>query len=280
MPNRIIKESVCTSDSIDKLTWFEEVLFYRLMVSCDDYGRFDGRVAVIKNRLFPLKETLTANEVLNALNKLASVDLVRMYTVEGKPFLYLPTWEHHQTIRAKKSKYPEPCGEMNSSEIICKQMNANVSVIQSNPIQSESNINSSEMPSEPHKELKKKPYEDECAEVIDYLNTKVGTHFRPVSSNNKFISGRLKEGYTTEDCKAVIDKKAAEWMGTDMQQFLRPKTLFNATNFEQYMNAPAKVAKKEHGRVVTPVPDYMQKQIEELDNMTAEKKLPFDEYPF
>ena len=141
MPNRIIKESVCTSDSIDKLTWFEEVLFYRLMVSCDDYGRFDGRVAVIKNRLFPLKETLTANEVLNALNKLASVDLVRMYTVEGKPFLYLPTWEHHQTIRAKKSKYPEPCEQMKSSEIICKQMNANVPVIQSNPIQSESNTN-------------------------------------------------------------------------------------------------------------------------------------------
>lgn len=151
----------------------------------------------------------------------------------------------------------------------------------------EINTYCSEIPSEPHKnppvseeKPKKKPYEDECKEIIDYLNAKVGTHFRAVSSNNKFISGRLKEGYTTEDCKAVIDKKAAEWMGTDMQQFLRPKTLFNPTNFESYMNAPAKVAKKEHGRVVTPVPDYMQKQIEELDNMTAEKELPFDEYPF
>ena len=36
MPNRIIKESIRTSDSINDLTWFEEVLFYRLMVSCDD----------------------------------------------------------------------------------------------------------------------------------------------------------------------------------------------------------------------------------------------------
>ena len=46
MPNRIIKESVCRSDSIDSLSWFEEVLFYRLIVVCDDYGRFDGRPGV------------------------------------------------------------------------------------------------------------------------------------------------------------------------------------------------------------------------------------------
>ena len=59
MPNRILKESVCTSDSVNKLSWFEEVLFYRLIVNCDDYGRFDGRVSIIKNRLFPLKENLT-----------------------------------------------------------------------------------------------------------------------------------------------------------------------------------------------------------------------------
>ena len=55
MPNRIIRESICTSESIDGLSWFEEVLFYRLIVSCDDFGRYDGRAAIIKNRLFPLK---------------------------------------------------------------------------------------------------------------------------------------------------------------------------------------------------------------------------------
>ena len=54
MPNRILKESICSSDSINELSWFEECLFYRLIVNCDDYGRFDGRTAIIKNRLFPL----------------------------------------------------------------------------------------------------------------------------------------------------------------------------------------------------------------------------------
>jgi len=147
MPNRILKESICSSDSIDKLSWFEEVLFYRLMVSCDDYGRFDGRAAIIKNRLFPLKENLTLRAVTDAIKKLASAELVTLYEFEGKPYLYLPTWDEHQTIRAKKSKYPSPKdGTVKSSEIICKQMQAdenkcnqmqaNVPVIQSNPIQS------------------------------------------------------------------------------------------------------------------------------------------------
>ena len=43
MPNRIIKESICRSEEIDSLSWFEEVLFYRLIVTCDDFGRYDGR---------------------------------------------------------------------------------------------------------------------------------------------------------------------------------------------------------------------------------------------
>jgi len=147
MPNRIIKESICTSDSIDSLTWFEEVLFYRLMVNCDDYGRFDGRPAIIKNRLFPLKENLTIKNVTAAINALARAELVILYEFENKPYLYLPTWNAHQSIRAKKSKFPAPEDGVKSSESICMQMQANVPVIQSNPnTESESNSYSETRP--------------------------------------------------------------------------------------------------------------------------------------
>ena len=119
MPNRILKESVCTSDSINGLSWFEEVLFYRLIVNCDDYGRFDGRVAVIKNRLFPLKDGITAKSVEAGINRLVRVGLVALYVFEGKPFLYLPTWNDHQTVRAKKSRNPAPEAEGDSFESNC-----------------------------------------------------------------------------------------------------------------------------------------------------------------
>lgn len=133
MPNRILKESIRTSDSINGLGWFEEVLFYRLMVSCDDYGRFDGRIAIIKGACFPLK-SITNKDIEKALGKLVAVGLVGHYEVEEKPYLQLSAWERHQNIRAKKSKYPcADDGKMIAHENICMHMQSNVPDIQSNP---------------------------------------------------------------------------------------------------------------------------------------------------
>jgi hypothetical protein len=148
MPNRIIKESICASDSLDQLSWFEECFFYRLIVNCDDFGRMDARPAVLKARLFPLKDRITLKEVSSALTKLASVGCVSLYLgYDGKPYLHLPAWEVHQTIRAKRSKYPDPeenhtetaaRAQMQADASKCKQTHADVPVIQSNPIQYES----------------------------------------------------------------------------------------------------------------------------------------------
>lgn len=137
MPNRILKESICVSESINSLGWFEEVLFYRLIVNCDDYGRYDGRPLIIKNKLFPLKDNLTAKNVTEAINKLARLGLVNLYEVDGKPFLYLPTWNHHQSIRAKRSKFPDPVenesngNNLQANDFRCDQMQEDVPVIHS-----------------------------------------------------------------------------------------------------------------------------------------------------
>ena len=74
------------------------------------------------------------------------------------------------------------------------------------------------------------------SDVVEYLNLKAGTRFR---SDNKQtaakIRARLKEGYTVEDIKSVIDGKVKEWKGTSMQKYLRPETLFG-NKFEGYLN--------------------------------------------
>jgi len=138
MPNRIIKESICASESVDELSWFEEVFFYRLIVNCDDYGRMDARPAILKARLFPLKERIALKDVSGALQKLADVGCVRLYDCDSKPYLYLPSWEVHQSIRAKKSKFPSP-DNVNAHEINCMQMISDDCKCSRNPIQSESN---------------------------------------------------------------------------------------------------------------------------------------------
>lgn len=106
MPNRILKESICRSEEVDSLSWFEEVLFYRLIVTCDDFGRYDGRSKVIKGACFPLKD-ITEKDIDKALSKLSAVGLVRVYEAQGRPYLQLVTWADHQRIRNQKSKYPE-----------------------------------------------------------------------------------------------------------------------------------------------------------------------------
>ncbi len=72
--------------------------------------------------------------------------------------------------------------------------------------------------------------------IVEYLNSKAETSFRVASKDTrKHIKARLKEGYTLEDFKNVIDKKVKEWSGTEWEQYLRPSTLFG-TKFESYLN--------------------------------------------
>ena len=77
---------------------------------------------------------------------------------------------------------------------------------------------------------------DIVSEVILYLNQVAGTRFTAGSqATQKHINARLKEGYTLEDFKQVINTKTSEWQGTEFAKFLRPVTLFG-TKFENYIN--------------------------------------------
>lgn len=110
MPNRIIKESICSSDSIEGLSWFEEAFFYRLIVNCDDYGRLDARPAILKAKLFPLRERVTHSKISAALRRLVAAGMVRMYASDGRPYMELVSWGRHQRLRNSKEKYPPPPG--------------------------------------------------------------------------------------------------------------------------------------------------------------------------
>lgn len=79
---------------------------------------------------------------------------------------------------------------------------------------------------------------DPTEEIVDHLNQRAGTHYKATTaSTRKLIKARLKEGFTVDEFKMVIDKKCAEWLNNrDMAQYLRPETLFG-NKFESYLNA-------------------------------------------
>ena len=75
-------------------------------------------------------------------------------------------------------------------------------------------------------------------EIIEYLNQKTGSKFKPTTKPYvQAIRSRLKEGYTVDDFKTVIDKKCREWKGTKLEKYLTPKTLFAPSHFDTYLNS-------------------------------------------
>jgi len=80
-------------------------------------------------------------------------------------------------------------------------------------------------------------------EVISYLNQKTGKNFKPnASGNKKAIDPRLKEGYTVDDLKKVIDIKYQQWHGKVFNNgqpgdnYLKPETLFRPSKIDGYLN--------------------------------------------
>lgn len=135
MPNRIIKDSIHTSERLNALSDFQFRLWVSLITYVDDFGRGDARPAVIRGTCFPLRDRITNRDIEAALTTLAGAGCVSLYNVDGKPYLYFPNWESHQSIRNKRSRFPAPeaCAHLQSIEINCNQSQANAPVIQSNP---------------------------------------------------------------------------------------------------------------------------------------------------
>jgi hypothetical protein len=146
MPNRVIKESAFLSERISELSDFEFRLWVGLITQADDAGRGDARPAIIKGRVFALRDRTTLKDIEVALRNLAAVGCVSLYTVGGKPYFQFPNWAKHQRVRDAKPKYPgidecdfggeSPQPAANGGEELHTRARLR---IQSNPIQSESN---------------------------------------------------------------------------------------------------------------------------------------------
>ncbi len=143
MPNRILKESIKSSHEIDQLSFFQECMFYRLIVSADDFGRYYGDPVLLRSFLFPRKENIKAADIDDALSVMNRLGLISLYQDDkGDRFLQFVSWLKHQQKRSNKSKFPDPAlsskvhsgkmksvaGKLQASDISCNQMISNVPV--------------------------------------------------------------------------------------------------------------------------------------------------------
>ena len=88
-------------------------------------------------------------------------------------------------------------------------------------------------PKDEQKDKEEIPY----TQIIDYLNKKTNQNLRATTkAYRRLIKARWNDGYKLDDFKTVIDNKSFEWQGTEFWKFMRPKTLFSASHFDDYLN--------------------------------------------
>lgn len=138
MPNRIIKETIRTSKSVNALTDFEFRLWLYLITYVDDFGRGSADPEIIKGFVFPKRKGVTESQIEKTLSALANTGMIVLYEVDGDSFFYFPNWASHQRIQTKVSKFPDPCEDKCSRS---STVTHGESPLESNPIQSESNPN-------------------------------------------------------------------------------------------------------------------------------------------
>jgi len=229
------------------LTPIEEVTFYRLLVNADDYGCFDAREAVVKSRLFPLKDTMKLSEVGKILDRLAEVGLIVRYTKDGKPFLCVNKWGEHQRLRVSRHKYPTPdeadCGSLPQVAASCGEKS----------LESESESESeSEIESESEKRKAQETWFEKFWKAYPRKVNRVGARkaFDKIKPDEALL----------ERMVAAIGKQieSEQWTKDGGQYIPHPATWLNGHRWEDEL-APAKSKK------VLPFQDFNQRDYSGVD---------------
>lgn len=156
----------------------------------------------------------------------------------------------------EKSKKRSKCGSITKSNENQKENETKTKENQKE-IKTKSNENQKENETKTHQDVNvivnvndnvdvnvKKISLEEIKRIIEYLNIKSNSHYKySTDKTQTLIKARIKDGFTLDDFKIVIDKKCEEWLGTDFEKFLRPETLFS-NKFEGYLNQKITAKKK------------------------------------
>jgi len=110
MPDRIIRDELLTSERYWSVGIEAQQLFVHLLLRADSLGRFSGKNFTIRMACYPGHQR-TPDIVEKLLSDLNDADLIRLYSVNGERFVFVP--RYRQRLRYTNSKYPPPPKEIN-----------------------------------------------------------------------------------------------------------------------------------------------------------------------
>ena len=121
MPNRYLRSSYIESEAINAVSLQAEVLWTHLLITVDDFGRYESAPKILRPKLFPLRlDTVSEDNIEQWLRQCHVAGLISLYSVEGKNYLQMNKFERG---RAEKSKYPPPSGDVGVREHLFADVN-------------------------------------------------------------------------------------------------------------------------------------------------------------
>jgi len=236
-----------------------------LFTVCDREGRFAWRPRTLKAQILPHDEV----EFSRVLDAWVTRGFIVKYRVGNAWFGWVPTWRKHQVInnREAASELPDPANAIETIDNTNQEHSDASATRQARDDDASATREVHAQAEGKGKEGKGKEGEKQCpvapdvhplepeppkgnghalnaeAEtVLAYLNRVTAHAYRfrnpagKLTPNAEVIIGRLKEGYTAEQLREVVQAKAEAWRGDPkMAQYLRPETLFGKTKFSTYI---------------------------------------------
>ena len=108
---RSIRPEFWSSTDIAALPWETRLIFIGIWSYVDDNGVGRDVEKLIQSDLFPLEDDThgALMQVAGALKQLETGGQITRYSVDGKPYLHVTSWDKHQLInRPSKGRYPLP----------------------------------------------------------------------------------------------------------------------------------------------------------------------------
>ena len=204
MPNRIIKETIRTSKSINAMSDFQFRLWAYLITYVDDYGRGSADPEILKGFVFPRRKGVTESTIKTALLDLANLGSINLYEVDGESYLCFPNWSSHQRIQQKKSKFPEPPAE--NGQVQKPTVTHGDSPPESNPIQSEYESKSE---SEPESERAREAAADDRPD-FNTIEVYATNNLTVMTAGNMQEFADFKEQLPEELIRHAIDEAGAQ----------------------------------------------------------------------
>lgn len=230
MPNRIIKDSIRTSKSINTMTDFQFRLWTYLLTYVDDYGRGSADPELLKGFVFPRRKGVTEATIEKALQDLANIGSILLYDVDGESYFCFPNWADHQRIQTKKSRFPSPDdGALKKSTVSHGE-----SPSESNPIQSESKYKS-----------ESKSEDNARADFEKFWSA----YPRKAGNKQKVFEAFKKADVSLDILLAAIEsqKQSAQWSKDNGQFIPYPTTWLNGKRWEDQLPVDSKIPKGASG---------------------------------